>query len=107
MKTDSYEACPLQKMLNCVGGKWKLLIIYNLRESGVVRFGALSRLLPAISQKVLTAQLKELQSDRLVNRKVYAEVPPRVEYSLTKLGRSLYPVLDSMSTWAGENITKK
>jgi DNA-binding HxlR family transcriptional regulator len=104
MKTDSYEACPLQKMLSSVGGKWKLLIIYNLRESGVIRFGALSRLLPAISQKVLTSQLKELESDGLVNRKVYAEVPPRVEYRLTKLGQSLYPVLDSMSLWAGKNI---
>jgi len=104
MKTEGYEACPLQKMLNCVGGKWKILIIYNLRESGVIRFGALSRLLPAISQKVLTSQLKELESDGLVNRKVYAEVPPRVEYKLTKLGLSLYPVLDSMSLWAGENI---
>jgi len=107
MKTTGYEACPLQKMLGCVGGKWKLLIIYNIRESGIIRFGALSRQLPAISQKVLTSQLKELQSDKLVNRKVYAEVPPRVEYSLTKLGQSLYPVLDSMSSWAGENMQEK
>jgi DNA-binding HxlR family transcriptional regulator len=107
MKSDDYEACPLQKMLGCIGGKWKLLIISNIRENGIIRFGALSRLLPAISQKVLTSQLKELESDALVNRKVYAEVPPRVEYSLTKLGLSLYPVLDSMSSWAGENMVKK
>ncbi len=97
----------MQKMLNCIGGKWKLLIISTIRESGIIRFGALSRQLPSISQKVLTSQLKELESDALINRKVYAEVPPRVEYSLTKLGLSLYPVLDSMSTWANENMVKK
>jgi DNA-binding HxlR family transcriptional regulator len=107
MKTSDYEGCPLQKMLGCVGGKWKLLIIYNLKESGVIRFSALSRLMPSISQKVLTAQLKELASDKFVHRKVYAEVPPRVEYSLTKLGLSLYPVLDVMSSWAGNNLAKK
>lgn len=100
----TYEKCPLQKMLLSIGGKWKLLIIYNLKQHGTVRFGALSRLLPGISQKVLTSQLKELESDGFIHRKVYPEVPPRVEYSLTKTGQSLYPVLDSMALWAGEHI---
>jgi len=104
MKTDGYDACPLQKMLESVGGKWKLLIIYSLNQSGVVRFGALNRLLPGISQKVLTSQLKELEADGFVSRKVYAEVPPRVEYRLTDRGHSLYPVLEIMASWASENI---
>jgi DNA-binding HxlR family transcriptional regulator len=98
----SYEKCPLQKMLESVGGKWKILIIFNLKQHNVVRFGALHRMLPGISQKVLTSQLRELESASYIKRKVYPEVPPRVEYSLTKTGESLYPVLDSMAQWASE-----
>ncbi|MCG7532837.1 helix-turn-helix transcriptional regulator [Psychrobium sp. MM17-31] len=104
MISDSQEKCPLQKMLESIGGKWKLLIIANLKEQNVVRFSALSRLLPGISQKVLTAQLKELEADGFVHREVYPEVPPRVEYSLTATGKSLYPVLDSMADWAQKNL---
>ncbi len=100
----TYDKCPLQIMLESVGGKWKLLIIFNIKQNDVVRFGALHRLLPGISQKVLTSQLRELESTSLIKRKVYPEVPPRVEYSLTKTGKSLYPVLDSMAQWASEHI---
>lgn len=98
------EKCPLQKMLEQIGGKWKLLIIFNLKHEGTIRYAALHRLIPAISQKVLTAQLKDLESNGFINRKVYPEVPPRVEYSLTKLGLSLYPVLNSMAAWSKENL---
>ena len=99
----TYDKCPLQKMLETVGGKWKILIIFNLHQHEIVRFGALHRMLPGISQKVLTSQLKELEAASFIKRKVYPEVPPRVEYSLTAKGKSLYPVLDSMSQWAVEN----
>jgi len=104
MKTTPYDKCPLQIMLESVGGKWKLLIIFNLKQNGVVRFGALHRTIPGISQKVLTSQLRELESSSFVKRKVYPEVPPRVEYSLTPTGKSLYPVLESMAQWASDNI---
>ena len=104
MKTIGYNPCPLQKMLNSIGGKWKLLIIFNLKNGEAVRFGALNRSLPGVSQKVLTSQLKELETDGFVHRKAYPEVPPRVEYRLTEKGCSLYPVLDSMALWASENI---
>lgn len=91
-------------MLESIGGKWKLLIIDHLKQHEVLRFSALSRLLPGISQKVLTSQLKELEADDFITRKVYPEVPPRVEYRLTPVGQSLHPVLDAMSCWAGENL---
>ncbi|MDO6684480.1 MULTISPECIES: winged helix-turn-helix transcriptional regulator [unclassified Agarivorans] len=103
MKTTSYNPCPLQKMLDSIGGKWKILIIYNLKNTKAIRFGALNQLLAGVSQKVLTSQLKELEADGFVHRKAYPEVPPRVEYRLTKKGHSLYPVLDSMALWASEN----
>ena len=104
--TDITEKCPLQKMLESLGGKWKLLIISNIQEHEVIRYGALHKLIPGISQKVLTSQLKELEADNFIRRKVYPEVPPRVEYSLSKTGKSLYPVLDSMAEWAGNNLYK-
>lgn len=103
MKTDNCKKCPLQKILKGIGGKWKLLIIFNLKQQSVVRFGELKRLLPEISQKVLTSQLKELEANGFVHRKVYAEVPPKVEYCLTSAGKSLYPVLDALVTWAEVN----
>lgn len=104
MKSDSYDKCPIQKMLESIGGKWKLLIIAQLKTGHVLRFSQLHRSLPGVSQKVLTAQLKELERDGFVFRKAYPEVPPRVEYSLTELGKSLYPVLDSIAQWALQNL---
>jgi DNA-binding HxlR family transcriptional regulator len=84
--------------LALLGNKWKVLI---LREvfTGTKRFGELSRGVPGISQKMLTQQLRQMEQDNLVRRKVYAEVPPRVEYSLTEIGRSLSPILDAMHKW--------
>ncbi|GAB3225265.1 winged helix-turn-helix transcriptional regulator [Spirosoma arcticum] len=81
-----------------VGGKWKPFILTHLKDH-TLRFGELMRLMPAVSQKVLTQQLKELADDGIVKRKVYAEVPPRVEYSLTPYGQTLRPVLEAMSAW--------
>jgi len=95
--------CPVTAMLQIIGGKWKPVILYCLR-SDKRRFGELSARIPDISRKVLTAQLKELEEDGLLTRKQYNEIPPRVEYELTKLGKSLTPVLNAMEKWGMENI---
>ncbi len=94
-------ACPVETTLMLIGDKWKVLILRDLMP-GTKRFGELKKSIGHVSQKVLTAQLREMEAQGLVHRQVYAEVPPRVEYSLTALGRSLQPVLDAMIVW-GEN----
>lgn len=90
--------CPVATTINLIGNKWKLLIIRDLL-GGTKRFGELRKNLTGISQRVLTENLRDLENDGLLNRKVYAEVPPRVEYSLNKTGLSLKPVIDSMAEW--------
>ena len=91
-------ACPVETTLALIGDKWKVLILRDLLP-GTKRFGELKRSIGSVSQKVLTAQLRDMESKGLVHREVYPEVPPRVEYSLTHLGRSLAPILDAMRTW--------
>lgn len=91
-------ACPVETTLTLIGDKWKVLILRDLL-TGTKRFGELKKSVGGVSQKVLTAQLRDMEESGLVNRKVYAEVPPRVEYSLTKLGKSLNPILDAMKCW--------
>lgn len=98
-------ACPVETTLLLIGEKWKVLILRDLIE-GTKRFGELKKSIGSISQKVLTQQLREMEEDGLVNRRVYAEVPPRVEYSLTEDGSSLKPILDSMWKW-GEQYKEK
>ena len=90
--------CPMEATLDLIGGKWKSVILFRLNE-GTKRFSELGRLLPRITPRMLTQQLRDLERDGLVNRKVYAEVPPRVEYSLTDTGRTLQPVLDALKAW--------
>ena len=90
--------CPVETTLLLIGDKWKVMILRDLM-TGTKRFGALRKSIPAISQKMLTQQLRAMEADGLVHREVYAEVPPRVEYSLTETGASLRPVLDAMSVW--------
>ena len=90
--------CPVETTLTLIGDKWKVLILRDLMNK-TLRFGELKRSIGTVSQKVLTAQLRDLEHDGLVHREVYAEVPPRVEYSLTDTGRSLEPVIDSMRIW--------
>ena len=91
-------ACPVETTLMLIGDKWKVLILRDLMP-GTKRLGELKKSIGSVSQKVLTAQLRDMEEKGLVSRKVYAEVPPRVEYSLTKLGRSLNPILDAMRVW--------
>ena len=91
-------ACPVETTLTLIGDKWKVLILRDLLP-GTRRFGELKKSVGNVSQKVLTAQLRDMEASGLVSRKVYAEVPPRVEYTLTELGRSLSPILDAMKTW--------
>mgnify|MGYP000119283740 FL=1 len=98
-------ACSVETTLMLIGDKWKVLILRDLMP-GTKRFGELKKSLGSVSQKVLTAQLRDMEENGLVNRKVYPEVPPRVEYSLTDLGMSLKPVLDALQDW-GEDYKRK
>ena len=91
-------ACPVETTLMLIGDKWKVLILRDLMP-GTKRFGELKKSIGSVSQKVLTSQLRDMEEKGLVSRKVYAEVPPRVEYSLTELGKSLTPILDAMREW--------
>ena len=97
--------CPVEITLMLIGDKWKVLILRDLLP-GTKRFGELKQSIGTVSQKVLTAQLRDMEEKGLVNRKVYAEVPPRVEYTLTELGRSLKPILDAMENWGEEYKSK-
>lgn len=94
-------ACPVETTLSLIGDKWKVLILRDL-ITGTKRFGELKKSIGTVSQKVLTAQLRNMEENGLVHREVYAEVPPRVEYSLTELGQSLKPILDAMQNWGEE-----
>ena len=91
-------ACPVETTLTMIGDKWKVLILGDLMP-GTKRFGELKKSIGTVTQKVLTAQLRQMEASGLLTRTVYAEVPPRVEYTLTDLGRSLRPVLDAMEAW--------
>lgn len=99
-----HTECALYLIMEKIAGKWKLVILYYLNQAKVIRFSDLHRLIGGVSQKVLTSQLRDLERDGLVNRKVYPEVPPRVEYSLTSKGLSLSQVLNPLADWATNNM---
>ena len=99
------DSCPVTRAVRVIGGKWKLFIIYHLMD-GTRRFGELQRLLPGITQQMLTAQLRELEADGLVHRKVFAQVPPKVEYSLTPVGKALKSVTRHLAEW-GDQIPQR
>ncbi|RXJ04518.1 HxlR family transcriptional regulator [Anaerobacillus alkaliphilus] len=94
--------CEKELTLSIIGGKWKMLILWHLGKEGTKRFSELKSLMPAITQRMLVNQLRELEEDNIVARKVYPVVPPKVEYSLTAQGETLMPILDSMYEW-GKN----
>ena len=94
-------ACPVETTMMLIGDKWKVLILRDLMH-GTMRFGELKKSIGTVSQKVLTTQLRDMEEKGLLNRKVYAEVPPRVEYTLTETGYSLKPVLDAMWAWGAD-----
>lgn len=98
-------SCPVEAMVEVIGGKWKGVILYHLLD-GTKRFNELKRLKPNITQRMLTLQLRELEADGIIHREVYREVPPKVEYSLTELGKSLRPVILLMMEWATHNMEK-
>lgn len=98
--------CPVEVTLELIGGRWKPLILWHLKERGVLRHGQLKRLIPTITQKMLTQQLRQLESDGLVQRKQYAEVPPRVEYSMTADGHELQAMLDLFCHWGASHARK-
>ena len=102
---EKLPACPVETTLTLISDKWKVLILRDLLP-GTKRFGELMKSIGHVSQKVLTAQLRQMEQSGLVNRKVYAEVPPKVEYSLTDVGYSLKLILDAMWTW-GEEYQKR
>lgn len=101
-----YLACPIRRVISRFGDKWSLLVLFmlNKSETGVLRFNEIRRLMTDCSQKMLSQTLKNLEQSHLVHRKVYAEVPPRVEYSLTEAGKSLMPSVMSLIEWAKEHF---
>lgn len=99
---DCQNRCPVEAALDVIGNKWKGIILYHLL-SGVKRFNELKRLIPGVSQRVLTLQLRELENDKVVIRTVYPQVPPKVEYALSDLGSSLEPILIALREW-GEQV---
>ena len=94
--------CPVEVTLSVIGGKWKALILYQV-ISAPRRFNELRRLVPSVTQRMLTQHLRELEADGILHREVRAQVPPHVEYSLTEKGRTLVPILDAMASWGWAN----
>jgi DNA-binding HxlR family transcriptional regulator len=96
--------CPVRDVLDRIGDKWSILVISILGESGTLRFNEIDTIIGTISQKMLAVTLKTLEADGLISRKIYPQVPPRVEYTLTKLGESLLPAMSGLVNWAWENM---
>lgn len=100
------QECPIEAASRVIGGKWKVVIVHQLLNHQTLRFGALHRLMPGVSLKVLTAQLRQLEADDIIQREVFREVPPHVEYSLTQLGHSLKRVITPMKEWGADYVEK-
>lgn len=104
-KSELYPDCPIRNVLSRIGGKWSLLVLYTLNQTPIMRFRDIQKEIPDISQKMLASTLKMLEEDGLISRKLYAEVPPRVEYSLTERAHTLLPYIDQLIEWAKNNLT--
>ncbi|MBA3040166.1 MAG: helix-turn-helix transcriptional regulator [Alphaproteobacteria bacterium] len=102
--TNNFPGCPVESTLSLLDGKWKGVILYHLLNDGTLRFNELRRRLSAVTQRMLTKQLRELEDAGIVSRKVFAVVPPRVDYSLTPLGLSLEPVILALDAWGKANV---
>ena len=104
-KRKQYDGpCPIERVINVFGGKWKAAILYHLQENETLRFSELRRLIPEVSQRMLTQQLRELERDGLVTREQFPEVPLRVEYTATQVALSLRPVGEAIEKWGAENM---
>ena len=99
-------SCPVEVTLEIIGGRWKSVVLYHLLTR-TQRFGELRKLLPGVTQRMLTLQLRELEKDGVIHREVYREIPPKVEYSLTEFGRSLEPILRSLLVWGEQYHSHK
>ena len=100
----AFPGCPVEAALSFIDGKWKGVILHHLLADGTLRFNALRRRIPSVTQRMLTRQLRELEEDGLINRTVHAAVPPRVDYALTPLGESLAPVIDALQAWGAQHV---
>jgi DNA-binding HxlR family transcriptional regulator len=98
-----YANCPVEAALDIIGGKWKAILIFHIL-SGTKRFNEMRRLVPGLTQRMLTTQLRELEADGVISRRVYAQVPPKVEYSITSFGTTLAPVLTALGAWAEDHV---
>ena len=107
LRFDCAEGCPVEAALAVIGGKWKGTILFHLLRDEVLRFNEIRRILPAVSQRTLTAQLRALEADGIIERTVYAEVPPRVEYRLSAYGQTLAPVLAALKTWGDRHKARR
>ncbi|MEH7381063.1 helix-turn-helix domain-containing protein [Bacillus sp. JJ1533] len=101
------ELCRVEDTLDVLVGKWKPIILLYLLKNGTMRFNELKRSIPEITQKMLTKQLRELEEEEIINRVVYPQVPPKVEYSITEYGRDLEPILQAMHEWSSRHIQHK
>lgn len=99
-----FEMCPVRNVIARFGNKWGFLVLLNIHEHGTIRFNELSRAIPDLSTRVLSSTLRTLEADDLVQRKVYPEIPPKVEYSLTPIGEELVPIINELTDWATRNL---
>ncbi len=105
-KNEEYDRCPIRNILDRFGDKWSMLVIILLGKEGTLRFNQLNNQIGDISQKMLTVTLRTLEADGLVSRKIYAEIPPRVEYSLTTIGKELIPHIENLTKWALKHMSE-
>lgn len=105
IRYDCNLGCPVEAALEAIGGKWKGIILYHLL-SETMRFNEIRHLIPEVTQRILTRQLRELEDNHLISRKVYPEVPPRVEYSITEYGKTLAPVIYALQAWSLQHLKK-
>lgn len=103
---DCSPGCPVEASVNLIGGKWKSIILWHLHADGTLRFSEIRRRVQNVTQRTMTNQLRELEQDGLIHREVYPQVPPKVEYSLTDLGRSFSPILVALKEWGDANLDR-